>query len=168
MIGSFATQKIGLIRGLFDPLFDLLKGKIDAEAFEQYASRDIEATFGDLYRLGYEKWVALSLVKLLEADKTFNVTPPKPEFGEVDDEDVPIGREEAVPPPQEARNLSFEHERFYSFIVPDFIIHSTKINQYVAIRTELGKAVSTAQNVSEKREWYYLYWFSRFRTNQWC
>jgi len=143
----------GLIRGLFDLLFDLLKGKIDAETFEQGASRNIESSFKDLYRSGYEKWVALSLVKLLASDKTFNVTPP--EFAP-EQEMFQIGREEPVPDPKESQRLSFEHGTSPAFIVPDFIVHSAKINRYVAIRTELGDAVFTAKDATEKREWYSL------------
>lgn len=141
-----------LIRELFDLLFDLVKEKIDFETFEQYASKDIEAAFRVLYRSGYEKWVVLSLLKPLESDKTFNVTPPRPEE---DAEGFQIRCEEAVPPPEESRNLSFKYEPISSLTVPDFIVHSAKLSQYVAIRTELGNAVSTAQNASDKREWYY-------------
>lgn len=42
----------GLIRVFFNPLFDLLKGKIDAAIFEQVASRSIESSFKGFYRRG--------------------------------------------------------------------------------------------------------------------
>ena len=45
-----------LIRGLFDPLFDLLKGAIDVETFAAKASTTIDKTFRDLFPSGYEKW----------------------------------------------------------------------------------------------------------------
>ena len=142
----------GLIRGLFDPLFNLLKGEMDVEAFGQEATRTIESSFRDLYRLGYEKWVALSLVKLLASDKVFNIT-----FLTRDDDPFRTdmaGQEEPVPEPVESQRLSFEHGLFTAFVVPDFIAHSVKINSYVAIKTELGDAYWTASNANERREWY--------------
>jgi hypothetical protein len=63
----------GLIRLLFDPLFDLLKGKIDADTFEHVASINIENSFSKLFRSGYEKWVVLSLANLLAPDKAHAV-----------------------------------------------------------------------------------------------
>ncbi len=150
----------GLIKGLFDPLFDLLKGKINAEAFEQGVSRNIEASFRDFYRLGYKKWLALSLVKLLEADRSLEVSVPSlylgPQDGErgssVSDEEHP------VPPPKELKHLSFKHEQSSTLTVPDFIVHSAKINRYFALRSEFraAAAVWTASNASEHREWYPL------------
>lgn len=143
----------GLVRELFDPLFDLLKGKVDIQTFEERASRNIEASFGPLYRSGYEKWVMLSLVKLLEADKAFRVS--LPEFST--EEEGMMGAtstEEEVPAPQESKRLSFDHTREEQFTIPDLIAHSTKIERYVAIRTQLADALCKAKVVSEKREWY--------------
>jgi len=147
----------GLKRGMFYPLFDLLKGKIDAGAFEQVPSRNIEGSFRDLYRSGYEKWVTLSLVKLLASDKVFNVTAPEIDLDVVvRGEDSEPSIEESVPEAEESKHLSFAHEAEAAFIVPDFIVHSAKVNRYVAIGTELGKAIFAANNASYKREWYSL------------
>ncbi len=143
-----------LKRGLFDPLFDLLKAKVDIESFEQKTTRSIEASFGPLYRLGYEKWVAISLVKLLEADKLFQVTPR--EFTR-DGEKVIMrttSPEEEAPIPVESKRLSFKHENEATLTVPDFIVHSAKVNRYIALRSQMGKAYATASNASKKRGWY--------------
>jgi hypothetical protein len=42
------------------------------------------------------------------------------------------------------------------FIVPDFIVHSAKLNRYVSIRTDIAEASWTAKLASDKREWYEL------------
>jgi len=146
----------GLVRVLFDPLFNLLKGEIDAETFEQVALRNIESSFGDLYQSGYEKWVALSLAKLLASDKAFDV--PTEVHIVLDFEGgKPFSiSEESVPEPKETKRLSLEHRGSATFIVPDFIVHSAKINRYVSIRTDLAEANWTARMVSDKREWHHL------------
>lgn len=149
----------GLIKGLFDPLFDLLKGKINAETFEQGVSRNIEAPFRDSYRSGYKKWLALSLVKLLEADRCLEASVPSVNLGPEDgDRGFYASHEEhLVPPPNESKHLSFKHEQSSTLTVPDFIVHSAKINRYVALRSEFRAiAVWTASDASEHREWYPL------------
>jgi hypothetical protein len=61
-----------------------------------------------------------------------------------------------VPAPEEAKRLSIERAMIPAdaFTVPDIIAHSTKIERYVAIRTQLADALCKAKVVSEKREWY--------------
>jgi hypothetical protein len=142
-----------LIRILFTPLFDLLKGKVDVGIFEQTASRNIKVSFGHLYQSGYEKWVSVSLLNLLKADRLFQITPR--EFTS-ESEKARMGLAlptEGNPPPEGSRHLSFKHNQDAVFIVPDFIVHSAKVNRYVALRSQMGKPYATASNTSEKREW---------------
>jgi|TARA_B100002003_G_scaffold107990_1_gene100216 hypothetical protein len=144
-----------LYRGLLDPLFDLLKGKIDLAAFESQGSASIETTFGNLHRLGYSKWLALSLVKLLEADKLFAGVPPETKM---DGHGDPLHNRMPVDTPQETKKLTFDHgpDDFSAFIMPHFIVHSAKLDRYVSIRSELRGASYTTANASEKREWYQI------------
>lgn len=146
--------KEGLIEVLFDPLFDFLKGKVDVELFQRRASEDMEATFRGFYQSGYEMWVALCLVKLLDSDKNFhvnlNLPAPKERIRH------PPATEGLAPSPEESKCLSFEHQPSPTFTVPDFIVHSTEMNRYVAFRAELVMPISAAFNASEKREWYPL------------
>lgn len=145
-------SKNQLIRGLFDPLFNLLRGKTSVEAFEEEASRSIENSFKELYRLGYEKWIILSLVKLLESSKSFHIPLRQPAFKEIIKR-LPTS-EELVPLPEESNRLSFEHQMMPILIVPDFIVYSAKIDKYVAVRSEFKQAMWIAANINEKREWY--------------
>ncbi len=140
-----------LIRGLFDPLFDLLKGKIDAETFEATSSRNIRTSFGPLYRLGYEKWVALSLVRLLEADKSFQVTPP--EFTLYDAEKAESLIAEWVWAPEGSNHILFKYDPKPALMVPDLVVHSAKVNRYIALRSQIGEAIGMSTVFSEKREW---------------
>jgi hypothetical protein len=150
----------GLMMRLLDPLFDLLKGKINAKTFEQEVSRNMETSLRDSYRLGYKKWLALSLVKLLEADRSLEVSVPSIYLGPARGERgySPSDEKHPVPPPKESKHLSFKHEQSSTLTVPDFIVHSAKINRYFALRSEFrtAAAVWTASNASEHREWYPL------------
>ena len=134
-----------LIRGLFDPLFDLLRGKTNVEAFGEEASRSIENFFTDLYRLGYGKWVVLSLVKLLERSKSFHTPLRQPSFKEMVKR-LPTHRE-PVPLPSESQHLSFEQERMPILVVPDFIVYSPKIGAYIAFRSEFKSATLVAADI---------------------
>jgi hypothetical protein len=171
----------------FDPLFDLLKGKIDAEAFEKEASARLEAYFRKSYRVGYEKWVEISLMKLLQPDRIFRVPLPEANYQqkmwpaifplkkEFPPESVrisshgptqmaaPLEREiliptisTVVPPPEETKSVLLSREIFPVFITPDFIIHTGRTRQYVAIGSELSDALWEAANPSKGRKWYQL------------
>jgi hypothetical protein len=142
-----------LIRGLFYTLFDLIQGKVDSVGFEKKASIDIKASFKNLSQSVYEKWINLSLMKMLHADKLFEVSLPKYssaylwKAGGIAVDNVPI--------PQEASSLRFnEYSLENRFTVPDAIFHSATLNRYVSFRSELGGALMTASNASEKRDWY--------------
>ena len=144
----------GLIRSLFNPLFDLLKGKIDADTFEHEASINIENSFSKLFKSGYEKWVSLSLINLLAPDKALAV--PLQDIWAVPDE-VSISRgisEEPVPEPEATKSLSLEHATEALFIVPDIIVHSAKLGRYVSIRSDLAETMWIAKRVSSNKEWY--------------
>ena len=145
-----------LVRELFDPLFDLLKGKVNIETFGERTSRNIEAAFRGLYHLGYEKWVALSLVKLLEADRLFQVT-ARPFISEQEETVMSAALIEEEPPAlSESKHLSFQGNSTATFIVPDLIIHSPMVSKYISLRSQMGEALAKATKFSEVREWYSL------------
>lgn len=142
-----------LTRELFNPLFDLLVGRTTADAFEKKGISDIAAIITNSQRLGYAKWAALILVKQLEADKIFAVTPPE---SKLDGHGEPLCCEMPVAFPEESKYLTFEPgpDHMPPFITPHFIIHSARLNKYVAFRSEMNKAEYISLNASEKREWY--------------
>ena len=141
-----------LVRELFDPLFDLLKGLIGTEGFEQSSQDNIRASFEPLYQSGYEKWVILSLVGLLGADRLFQVTPRK-----LDSKDMHQARggkfEEEAPGPYESKNLTFKYNPNAAFIVPDLIVHPAESKGYISISSQNSQALGISVNASEKRQW---------------
>ncbi len=145
----------GLMRPLFDPLFNLLKGKTDADAFEQEASIDVEKFFNMLFRSGYEKWVVLSLLGQLSPDEALTIPiEAVPADCETEIDLAPGLREDSVPGPKEVKRLSLNHDWEAILLVPDLIVHSTKLNRYVSVRTDLAYARWSAREVSDKREWH--------------
>jgi hypothetical protein len=155
----------GLYRSLFDPLFYLLKGHVDIsgqlkadvdiEGFEQGASASVETNYREFYYAGYEKWVVLNLVRMLEADNIFDM--PQRPIGH-SERALLVADSEEVPLPVETKAMSFDHAADQRLLTSDFIIHSANMNNFVAVRTEVfkwgtGNALTSARNASEKREW---------------
>jgi hypothetical protein len=140
-----------LIRGLFDLLFDLVRGRIGPEVFAEIASKTLDLSFRDLYPLGYEKWVALNLVHLFGPEKSFCVPLRQPTSKEV------IKRlpesQEPVPPPVVSNELSFEHEGVPILVVPDFIVYAPRIDRYMAMRSDFRHAIWMGVHRREKGEW---------------
>lgn len=52
----------GLMRVLFDPLFDLLKGKIDLDTFKSTAAAAVDEALKQFLSEGYKRWTTLALV----------------------------------------------------------------------------------------------------------
>jgi len=146
----------GLNRLLFDLLFDLLKGKLDLEDFEQQAGERLSRSFPEMFRLSYEHWVLLALVSLLDGDKALTV----PLYGSEEDatlvgggEPMPGTVQESVSSPVEVAVVSLEHAKEAAFVAPDIIVHSTRTGGYVSIRRDLFAPQRMVKDVSRKREW---------------
>ncbi len=146
----------GLMRGLFDPLFNLLKGKTDVDIFELAAASNIKKSFTQLYHLGYEKWVVLSLAKSLAPGKIFEV--PIAELDEdaaqMEWDTIPGAHEDVVAEPVEAKSLTLSSDELVPFVVPYFVVHSAAANRYVSINAGMVDAFWTAKNLSDNRDWY--------------
>jgi len=140
-----------LAKEIYNPLFSFLKGQINIEKYESVALNNIQASFKSLYRSGYEKWVILSLVKLLKADKVFKVIPEEV----TEDDTIRHGGkiEYKIPAPENSDSISFKRDDEVGFMVPDLLIHSTKADRYYSFTSEIIKALAVATNPSKKREW---------------
>jgi hypothetical protein len=133
------NPKQGLTRALFDRLFDLLQGKVDLEIFEQQALKQLDKTVTELGRWGYPYWVSLSLVRLLDPDEAFQVA--------LDSQTRPILKE--------LKNIPFGHPPPHPTLrLPDFIVHSRRINKYLALKLELASEIGTytTDNRGERKQ----------------
>ncbi len=128
LLNFLQSPRDGLMRAIYNSLFDLLQGKITLDAFEQQATRELQESTRDLFRLGYEFWVALVVIKLLEPDKIYRV--------DLDPD------EKAVL--SELKEISFGRQAHHATIrLPEFVIHSRGINKYLAIKMGLAREIET-------------------------
>ena len=141
-----------VVRGLFDPLFELLQEKIEIEKFEEKALEEISAAFRGLYRKGYIKWFVLSLIKKLDTEKIYEVPMPQPSSKEIIKHRK--GFRQTIPFPEETNVLGFEVGRRDILLVPDFIVRSGLLQKYVGFRTAIGKGIWEATYHSVNREWF--------------
>jgi hypothetical protein len=118
--------KEGLIRAIYNRMFDLLQGKIAIEDFETMANDDLAAAAAAMYRLGYERWATLALIKLLDPDKAFLV--------DLDENDKPILGE--------LKTICFGRQAHHPTIrIPEFVLHSRRIGKYVTFKMALAREI---------------------------
>jgi hypothetical protein len=124
------NPKEGMVRVMYSRLFDLLQGKIDFEGFEKVSCEDFQSGSANLYRLGYERWAALTLLKVLEPDEAYRV--------ELDFENRPTLTE--------LKSLSFGGQAHHPTMrIPEFVIHSRKIDKYLAVKVALVRELDAYQ-----------------------
>jgi hypothetical protein len=122
------NPKDGLMRILYTRSFDLLQGKITVEAFEEQAGVDLRTVGAELFRLGYEQWAALVLIKLLDPDEGF--------FVDLD--------EDYKPCLAELKTIAFGRQAHHPTLrIPEFVLHSRKLNKYVAVKMVLESEIET-------------------------
>ena len=145
----------GLMRGLFDPLFDLLKGRSDLAGFEKRAREVVAADYERFFREGYQRWASVSLIKCLDGDKVYSVPAIDYNNNASEMEGDPSGglREDSVPEAEETKRIVFEYAMICSYLVPRIIIHSRKLNRFVAFRADFYEAKWKARTLSENQEW---------------
>jgi hypothetical protein len=152
--GRFLNDpKDSLARELFDPLFDLLKKRINPPDFEQKASGGIESLFPIVHRGGYERWAVISLANLLEVQKALRVPVRDLQPGDRAKSSAYAPMEE-VPKPVESAHFLFNQSPKAIFAVPDFILQSGKLNRFIGFRSEFKEGLYNALNASMEREWY--------------
>lgn len=141
-----------LQRELWDPLFDLLQGRLETyEEFEAVAKEVLSYRCAQQYVRGYEKWAQLALVRSLQPAQVFEVplaTPTSKQFIRHQPDTA-----HSIPAPQPSDRLAFDVRRRAPALVPDFIVQSRLLGRYVGIITAVGRGIWKAGNRSSKREW---------------
>jgi hypothetical protein len=128
-LSSFLHRpKEGLIRIVYGRVFDLLQGKVTCETFEQMCREDLMISSAHLYRLGYEWWASLVLIKLLDPDRAFGV-----------DFDL-----DYKPILTELKGISFGKQAHHPTIrIPEFVLHSRKLDRLVAVKMALTQEIES-------------------------
>jgi len=146
----------GLRRRLFDPLFDLLRGALDAEGFEKTSTRIAEDLIQRYAHRSYAHWATLSLIPLLSPDSA-HVVPIKDET--IDPYLTTEGRQgrftETIPDLATPEWLFLDASQYVPLLVPKIICHSAMLDTFVALRNgfhsvdyhayELFKTIKTKQ-----------------------
>jgi hypothetical protein len=118
----------GLIRALYNRTFDLIQGKIQPDAFEMQADADLQTAAADLFRLGYEWWAALTVIRLLDPDEAYQV-----DF-DADYNLILAGIQE----------ICFGRQAHHPTMrIPEFVIHSRRIDRYVAVKMALARELDS-------------------------
>jgi hypothetical protein len=122
------NPKDGLMRILYNRTFDLLQGKISIEDYEAQSEAELKSVASDLFRLGYEQWAALVLIKLLDPDEAF--------FVDLD--------EDYKPYLTELKSIAFGRQAHHPTLrIPEFVVHSRRLNKYVAAKMVLAREIET-------------------------
>jgi len=122
------NPKEGMMRWIYNRLFEMLQGKITVDDFEQMAGNDLTATAAELFRLGYESWAALTIILLLKPDGAFGVELDEAyEPFETDLKEIAFGRQ-------------FHHT---AKRIPELILHSKELDRYIAIKMPLAREVDS-------------------------
>ena len=129
------NPKEGLARVLYNRLFEVVQGKITTDDFDRIANSELTPTSEELFRLGYESWAALTLIRLLEPDRAFGV--------ELDEDYEPF----VVELEEIAFGRQFHHP---AKRIPEFILHSKKLDRHVAVKMPLAREMDNYTIKSKK------------------
>ncbi len=146
-----------LKRLLYNPLFDLLKAKIDIDEFERLSLEKIDSAFPESFRKGYEHWAMFSLINQLNGTRAYRV----PSGSAIEEDCSLVGGgepttgtiEELVSKPEETSSINLEYFTEPGFVLPDVIVYSSKIDRYLSMRRDLFAPQWMAKNINRKREW---------------
>ena len=116
----------GLIRAVYNRLFDLIQGKIDEEEFERLARESTLSYVTELFRFGYERWAGLEIIKLLEPEEAFFV-----------------GLDEDLKPCLcELETVSFGAQCHHPTMrLPEFVVRSRRFNSLVAVKMSVAAEI---------------------------
>jgi hypothetical protein len=145
----------GLIHEVFNTVYDLLKRKIDLAKFEAIADAAISNTYSVLSRDGYNRWITLALLEDAAPDAGFvSLTEDVSTEPGLSEGALVPGHYKASPPRIEpAQRLSFYYTTYTALLVPSIIIHSTRSNCFVSLRTDYHMVYRRAPFLNEDNEW---------------
>ncbi len=145
----------GLSTGLFDALFDLLKGRTDVAGFDTVSAGIIKNTFKRYFHHGYEYWAALSLICLLAPDKTFTVPLHDQTLDpEIASAESRPGFFEDVPDVTPADTISLDTSRMTPYLIPAAILYSEKLQVFTGLSVDVREVFRGARELSKNLEWF--------------
>jgi hypothetical protein len=145
----------GLTRSLSDPLFEILKNRTDAAAFEETGKRLVHSAFISYFKEGYMRWVELAILSSLDPDKSYRVPAvdaiADPLMGE--GHENPGERVANAPEAERVNSLSFQQHPIVSYVVAKIMVWSVRLGRFVAMHSEFVEPYWTAREVTRNAEW---------------
>jgi DNA-binding transcriptional ArsR family regulator len=155
-----ADPVTGLTRSTFTLLLSLLRNNISIEDFERESDKIIQDSYPSFMREIYLQWATLSLITLLGPDQVYSVPVPDethdPHYTE---SELRPGNYEDIPQVVPAEKIMLFGSHYVPMIVPKLVFHSSRLDTYVAIRTDYHKVFCLAKKLHEiikGLEWYQL------------
>ncbi|MDD5605078.1 MAG: hypothetical protein PHX29_04110 [Dehalococcoidales bacterium] len=144
----------GMTRPLLNLLFDLLKGKIDNEAFEELAKTEITELFKKQFSATYERLVVLALVKWLQPTRAFAMPLDDMNlYSSSQEGDSQYERINMPPDYSDLEEMVFDYASRVTYLAPEVIVYSPVVKKYVGIKTGFVGVAWHARLVSEQRDW---------------
>ncbi|NLO72444.1 MAG: hypothetical protein GX102_16200, partial [Porphyromonadaceae bacterium] len=151
-VNKFLYSPVNELRkGLFYPLFDLLRSNTDAEIFYQQATDETLRSFNHLYTSGYKKWASLSIMKAFNPNQLLGI-----HMSELDMYTFHKsgGNVERVPNPTTIDRIHFhDFNESAALTVPDFILYSSNHNIYLSISPDVTQPMTFISGSYPDREW---------------
>jgi hypothetical protein len=151
----FVTDPVnGMSRPLLNLLFDLLKGKINEDAFEETAVEEAGELFKKQFSAAYERMVILALLKWLKPTQT--LTMPLDDlylYSSSQEGDSQYERISMPPDLSEMKEMIFDYGHRVTYLAPEVIVYSSVLNKYVGIKSGFVGVAWHARLVSEDKEW---------------
>ena len=141
-----------LVRSLPDLLFDLLKQKFSYDRFYESSTRTVRQYFDSLNSSGYKRWIMLSILKLLKPDELLQIDAEKASFRDYVAASTYV-LHKSSPLPKASKSVCDKYTPEVDLVVPDWIVHSKKINAYVSTISKLTRSYAVATDRRQQREW---------------
>ncbi len=158
--GFLSDTENASIKTMFDPLFGLITGSISIETFEKKAYHELNAFFEAAIQSGFEQYVVLSLMHLLNANSLKasrkNETAYKQILGiqlSKNPDNKDFGKPTPVPELFQTNKIVYERPQADPLLTPDFIFYSKILKADVAVRFGYRESIFDAWTVSADREW---------------
>ena len=154
--GFISDPMANQVKLLFDPLFDLLMGKIGVAAFEEVSNTKLKMAFDTFFQHANKSWMMLSLLKLLDPDEVYVVPPPLNELANEFDSVISDsgGMTKQMPPDAiQSNRISFNTTTFASFMFPKVIVHSKLLNLFVSIASDFRNVPIRVVYLNKNVDW---------------
>ena len=156
-IKEFLSDPIAhLTKLLYDPLFDLLMGKINPLKFEEMATSKLQLAFDSFFQQAYQSWIMLALMQLMVADEVYAVPSQINQYANECDSTITDSGglpKQMVPDAAQTRMFSLDSETFVSFLFPKVIVHSKLLNLFVSLVPDFRNVQFRLMYLNKNVEW---------------